>query len=58
MMPYITADVNECAVGNPCGVNAICVNTIGSYTCDCVDGYVANGSMCGKNSMSCYAIMH
>ena len=29
-----------------CDVNANCENTIGSYDCVCVDGYVKNGSFC------------
>ena len=29
-----------------CDVNAYCENTIGSYDCICVDGYVENGTFC------------
>ena len=29
-----------------CDVNAYCENTIGSYDCVCVDGYVENGTFC------------
>ena len=29
-----------------CDVNAYCENTIGSYDCVCVDGYIGNGTFC------------
>ncbi|XP_047462251.1 uromodulin-like 1 [Mugil cephalus] len=36
-------DVNECASGdNDCHPWARCTNTFGSYTCDCLDGYMDN----------------
>lgn len=31
-------DANECKDGEPCG--GTCVNTIGSYQCDCSSGYI------------------
>jgi len=34
-------DVDECA-NVPCGANSRCVNTIGSFTCHCITGYVGN----------------
>lgn len=37
------SDVNECA-RNPCENNGICQNEIGSFTCQCMQGYV--GTMC------------
>ncbi|XP_033098103.1 uncharacterized protein LOC117102007 [Anneissia japonica] len=37
-------DINECEDSNVCDSNADCTNTIGSYTCDCVDGYESDGS--------------
>ena len=41
------SDIDECALGTyVCDVNANCENTIGSYDCVCVDGYVKNGSFC------------
>ncbi|XP_022241755.1 fibropellin-1-like [Limulus polyphemus] len=32
-------DVNECGTPNFCGPNAVCVNSIGSYHCECKSGY-------------------
>ncbi|XP_053491134.1 adhesion G protein-coupled receptor L4 [Ictalurus furcatus] len=37
-------DDDECAnVTHICGDNAICTNTIGSYSCTCLPGYVSTG---------------
>lgn len=41
----ITTDINECETeggpeGHRCGANTMCVNTAGSYRCDCLAGYV------------------
>ena len=42
----IVDDVNECADGSHrCGVHGSCVNTFGSYDCDCEVGY--HGQYCG-----------
>ena len=33
-------DINECSDANICGVGStLCINTNGSYTCDCAPGY-------------------
>lgn len=44
-MPKI--DVNECATNNG-NCTTVCTNTIGSYMCSCVTGYVldVDGSTC------------
>lgn len=36
-------DENECVM-NVCGVNASCVNTLGSFVCSCPDGL--SGPLC------------
>ena len=42
----IVDDVNECADGSHrCGVHGSCVNTFGSYDCECEVGY--HGQYCG-----------
>lgn len=42
------ADVNECenAESNDCGLNALCTNTNGSYSCGCKVGYQGDGVNC------------
>ena len=42
----ICTDQNECADGNNCHNNAICTNTIGSFTCHCNTGFSGNGTIC------------
>ncbi len=39
------SDINEC-VGNPCDDNADCVDTPGSFTCTCRDGFTGDGFTC------------
>ncbi|XP_078382673.1 uncharacterized protein LOC144665316 [Oculina patagonica] len=42
-----TEDVDECsASNNVCDVNAVCVNTIGSFGCSCKIGYSGDGQRC------------
>ena len=43
-------DKNECNLLNPCAPQATCLNSIGSYTCKCPDGYIGNPySLCFGN---------
>ena len=41
-------DVNECDEPTTCGddVNKICVNSVGSYSCVCGDGYTKVSNTC------------
>ncbi|MCA9616591.1 MAG: DUF4215 domain-containing protein [Myxococcales bacterium] len=40
-------DVDECASGGAiCNTNAVCTNTLGSYTCACNAGWTGNGVTC------------
>ena len=38
-------DENEC-LSDPCHTNANCTDTIGSYLCECDDGYTGDGWNC------------
>ena len=48
----IFADLEECTTNtHNCDVNADCVNTVGSYSCNCRAGYTGDGQTCnGKKS--------
>lgn len=37
--PFPDTDIDECEEENICGGNATCINTPGSYRCDCNSGY-------------------
>ena len=44
---YFYADVNECKLKiSNCHEHADCMNTEGSYECQCKDGYQGNGIIC------------
>ena len=40
----IMSDLNECeeSHGTVCGKNSMCVNSEGSYTCRCLDGFMGH----------------
>ena len=41
--------MDECLAGEYiCDVNAICVNTIGSYSCQCLPPYFGDGGTCSR----------
>ena len=43
----IISDVNECNDGShTCSPHATCSNQIGSFSCDCKDGFDGNGTYC------------
>ena len=45
---YFLLDINECsnADDNNCHESALCTNTNGSFTCQCQNGYIGNGTTC------------
>ena len=46
----LVADIDECLQGDPCGDNAVCFNTLGSFRCTCSFGFTGDGTTCtGEN---------
>ena len=44
---FFVLDIDECSTNShSCDVNAVCGNTLGSYTCACKPGYSGNGRTC------------
>lgn len=61
-----TIDIDECTLGiSNCGHSSMCLNTIGSFSCHCANGYIHNissgchampnvcsdGMICDKNAI-------
>ena len=43
----LNADINECEAENhTCDENAECINTVGSFNCDCQSPYLGDGFTC------------
>ena len=42
----LLSDINECSLNSSICGSGICVNLIGSYTCNCTVGYRFNGQTC------------
>ena len=50
---YSTPDVNECRIGtHSCDENARCINTPGSYQCECNTGFTGDGFTCRAQEQS------
>ena len=50
-------DIDECTSGtHNCNANAHCSNTIGSFTCNCVQGYSGNGVECSGTFVGAWAL--
>lgn len=39
-------DTNECEPVNPCPKFSVCNNTVGSFECICIDGYIKENEKC------------
>lgn len=39
LSPPLSADIDECAVIGTCETDRVCVNTVGSFRCECLPGY-------------------
>ena len=42
---FFISDINECTEYGPC--HQVCVNTVGSFRCECFEGFVASESSTG-----------
>ena len=43
----VSSDLNECLLGIAnCDINSLCRNTDGSFTCECLRGYIGDGNTC------------
>ena len=52
-------DIDECLSGtHNCDANAQCSNTIGSFTCSCVQGYSGNGVECSGTFVGAWALLY
>ena len=48
-------DINECQ-DKPCHANAVCTDIVGSYVCQCNQGFTGHGTTCtgeGRKSTCC-----
>ena len=55
MMHYFLTDVDECTdvvTVVECGVNAHCVNLVGSFNCSCLQGYEGNATTLCESKQS------
>lgn len=48
--------MNECDLANDCDPDAECVNSDGSYTCTCRDGYSGDGKTCESKTTFSHTI--
>ena len=47
LISYVFADIDECTTGiDACAANAKCIDTVGSYDCECYKGFSGNGRNC------------
>ena len=51
---FFLLDIDECsAESSPCDENADCVNSNGSYSCTCKQGFTGDGITCGGKQECC-----
>ena len=54
----VETDIDECAQSlDNCATSAMCINTPGSYTCQCFSGYFGDGRHCTANAYAVYTVI-
>lgn len=56
-MSFLIPDINEC-VSSPCYNNGSCINTQGSYNCECVEGWQDENCHKGTRWFPFYSFMN
>uniref|UniRef100_K7FVA0 Adhesion G protein-coupled receptor E1 n=1 Tax=Pelodiscus sinensis TaxID=13735 RepID=K7FVA0_PELSI len=52
--PLNCSDIDECSpVPSVCDLHSSCVNTVGSYSCQCQPGYSSPGALCSQDIDEC-----
>ena len=52
---FVLPDANECSLRTHfCDSNADCINTVGSYICQCRSGFSGDGQVCTGNFIDYY----
>ncbi len=47
ILRLIFSDIDECAAGTDnCSANALCINLVGSFGCECNTGFSGDGVTC------------
>ncbi len=59
VLTVIFSDINECATDmNNCSANALCINLVSSFGCECNTGFSGDGVTCtGEYSTNYYDLV-
>ena len=53
----VETDIDECVAGIQCDPMAKCLNTPGSYTCECFQSYFGDGQTCTSTAYAVYTVV-
>ena len=52
---FYESDIDECSTDpSPCDADADCINSEGSYSCTCKQGFTGDGTSCQGTCECCY----